>query len=67
MFMYLIGTDWFKNNNPLSIAMTSVIKNIVKTKLILNIARPHFKNLFPYLIKFHNKKPTIAKSFHYPF
>ena len=40
MFMYLIGTDWFKNNNPLSIAMTSVIKNIVKTKLILNIARP---------------------------
>lgn len=45
--MYLIGTDGMRNINPLSIAMTSVIKNTIKMMLILNIARPPlFKNDF---------------------
>ena len=66
MFMYLIGTDWFKNNNPLSIAMTSVIKILLKRNSYLTLHVPTLKfiSLFNQISQ---QKPTIAKSFHYPF
>lgn len=62
--MYLIGTDGMRNTNPLSIAMTSVIKNTIKMMLILNIARPP---TFQKWLLFHLisiiKKPTIVNPF----
>ena len=60
ILIYCVGTESDKNIKPLNIASNSVIRNKIKSTLILTLDTSFIKiRSFEFM---HNKKPTIVTS-----